>query len=78
MKQRLLLMVLALGMLGINVSAQIKKQSTAKRTTTAHSTNTQQGGQIMKFRQVSRDGYIWYRLKRGNRRSSILPWMTTL
>lgn len=67
MKQKiLLLMVLTLGMCSINVSAQVKKQSTAKRTTTARSTNTQQGGQVMKFRQVGEDGYIWYKLKRGN------------
>lgn len=67
MKQKvLLLMVLALGMCSISVSAQVKKQSSAKRTTTARSAKTQQGGQVMKFRQVGKDGYIWYKLKKGN------------
>ena len=66
MKQTLLIMVLALGMCSINMSAQTKKQSTTKRTTTSRSTNSQQGGQIMKFRQVGEDGYIWYKIKRGN------------
>ena len=66
MKQKVLLVVLALGMFSINVSSQAKKQSTAKRTTTVRSTNSQQGGQVMKFRQVGDDGYIWYKLKRGN------------
>ena len=66
MKQKVLMMVLALGMLCINVSAQTKKQSTAKRTTTTRSTNSQQGGQVMKFKQVGEDGYVWYKLKRGS------------
>ena len=66
MKQTLLLMVLALGLCSINVSAQTRKQSTTKRTTTARSSNSQQGGQVMKFKQVGEDGYVWYKLKRGN------------
>lgn len=66
MKKTLLLTVLALGILSINVSAQTKKQSTAQRTTTSRSTNSQQGGQVMKFKQVGEDGYVWYKLKRGN------------
>ena len=67
MKQEvLLIMVLALGMCSINLSAQTKKRSMAKRTTTTRSTNSQQGGQVMKFRQVEDDGYIWYKLKRGS------------
>ena len=66
MKQTLLMIVLALGMCSISVNAQVKKQSSAKRTTTARSAKTQQGGQVMKFRQVGKDGYIWYKLKKGN------------
>ena len=64
MKHTLLLMVLALGICHINVSAQTKRPSTAKRTTTTKT--TQQGGQVMKFKQVAEDGYVWYKLKRGN------------
>lgn len=63
MKRTILLMVLALGMCSINVSAQTKRP-TAKRTTTSKA--TQQGGQVMKFKQVAEDGYVWYKLKRGN------------
>ena len=66
MKQTLLLVILTLGMCSINVSAQTKKQFSVKRTATARSTKTQQGGQVMKFRQVGKDGYIWYKLKKGN------------
>ena len=66
MKNFLLIMVLALGMCSIKMSAQTKKQSVTKHTTTSRSTNSQQGGQIMKFRQVGEDGYVWYKLKRGN------------
>jgi len=66
MKQTLLMIVLALGMCSLNVCAQVKKRTAAKRTATAHSTNSQQGRQIMKFRQVGEDGYVWYKLKKGN------------
>ena len=66
MKKTLLFLVLVLGMTSFNVSAQTKKQSTFKRSTSARSANPQQGGQVMKFRQVGKDGYIWYKLKRGN------------
>ena len=66
MKQTLLLLVLALGMFCINMDAQTKKQSATKRTTMRRSTNSQQGGQIMKFRQVGEDGYVWYKMKKVN------------
>ena len=61
-----LLMVLSWGMCSINVNAQAKRQSATKRTTPIRSANAQQGGQIMKFKQVGEDGYVWYKLKRGN------------
>ena len=66
MKQTIFLLVLALVMCSHNVCAQQKKQSATKRTTMGHSTNSQQGEQIMKFRYVGEDGYVWYKLKRGN------------
>lgn len=60
MKQKvLLLMVLALGICSINVCAQTKKRTPVKKTTTTSPATT-------KERQVGRDGYIWYRLKKGN------------
>ena len=62
MKPSLLLIVLTLGMFSINGSAQTKKQNVKGRTTYS----TQQGGQVMKFRQVAEDGYVWYKLKQGN------------
>ena len=55
MKQTLLLMVLALGMCSINVSAQTKKQIPTR------SVNSE----TTKTRQVGSDGYIWYLLKKG-------------
>lgn len=58
-------MVLALGMCSISGGAQTKKQPAKRQATTTRS--TQQGGQVMKFRQVEEDdGYVWYLLKRGN------------
>lgn len=69
MKQKvILLIVLAFGICCINVCAQTKKPvrrttTQTKRTTTR---STQQGGQLMKFKQVAEDGYVWYKLKRGN------------
>ena len=64
MKQTFLLMVLAFITCSVSVTAQTKKQNTNRRGTTTRS--TQQGGQVMKFRQVEEDGYVWYKLKRGN------------
>ena len=64
MKQRLLMMVLALGMLSINGSAQTKKRTPVKRTTTT--TTNPATTTTTKERQVGSDGYIWYRLKKGN------------
>ena len=65
MKQRLLMMVLALGMLSINGSAQTKKRTPqVKRTTTT--TTKPATTTTTKERQVGSDGYIWYRLKKGN------------
>ena len=66
MKQTIFLLMLTLVMCSLNICAQQKKQSATKRTTMGRSTNSQQGGQIMKFRQVGEDGYVWYKLKRGN------------
>ncbi len=65
MKQTLLLLVFALEMCCINMTAQTKKQSTPKRTTTTRSTQ-QSGRQVMKFKQTAEDGYVWYKLKQGN------------
>ena len=56
-------MMLVLVICSISVSAQTKKQSTTSRTTTRPS---QQGEEVMKFKQVADDGYVWYKLKRGN------------
>ena len=61
MKRKLLLMVLTLGMFSINVSAQTKRQTPVKKATTRPTTAT-----TTKERQVGSDGYIWYRLKKGN------------
>ena len=62
MKQKvILLMILALGMCCINVSAQAKRQTPVKKATTRPTTAT-----TTKERQVGSDGYIWYRLKKGN------------
>lgn len=62
MKQKvLLLIVLALGMICINTSAQTKKRTSTKKsvTTTASS--------VSKHREKSwGDGFIWYKLKKGN------------
>ncbi len=58
MKQTLLL-VLALGMFCINMSAQTKKRTPVKKSTTTKPS-------ITKERKVGNDGYIWYRLKIGN------------
>ena len=63
MKQTFLLMVLALGICSINGSAQTKKQNTPRM---SNSRSTQQDDQVMKFRQVEADGYVWFKLKRGN------------
>lgn len=62
MKQTLLLMVLALGMISINVSAQTKKRTPAKRITSAKTSATT----TTKTREVGDDGFIWYKLKCGN------------
>lgn len=62
MKQILLLMVLALGMYSINVSAQTKKRRPVKKNTTTR----QATASTTKERQVGNDGYIWYKIKRGN------------
>ena len=64
MKKTLLILLLALGMCSINVSAQTRKQNTTRRATTTRS--TQQSGQVMKFKQTGEDGYVWYKLKQGN------------
>ncbi len=54
MKQTLLLMMLAFGMININVSAQTKKRASVKETTTT------------KTRRVENNGYVWYSLHKGN------------
>jgi len=61
--KKFVFLILALGMFSISVTAQTKKQNTTRRTTTR---STRQSGQVMKFRQVANDGYVWYKLKRGN------------
>ena len=61
-QQILLLITLMLEMCCIGMSAQTKKQTPVKKTTTtrpATATTT-------KERQVGSDGYIWYKLKKGN------------
>lgn len=62
MKQTLLLMVLALGMCSINVCAQTKKRTPVKKTMTTKTA----AATTTKERQVGSDGYIWYKLKKGN------------
>lgn len=62
MKQKILLMMVVLVMCCIIANAQTKKQTPVKKTTTtrpATATTT-------KERQVGSDGYIWYKLKKGN------------
>lgn len=61
MKQTFLLMVLALGMFSINVSAQTKKYNSVKRTTSKRSASS-----VTKTREVGKDGFIWYLIKKGN------------
>lgn len=63
MKKTLLLLVLAFGICSINGSAQTKKQNTPRM---SNIRSTQQDDQVMKFRQVEADGYVWFKLKRGN------------
>ena len=60
MKRTLLLMVLALGMLNINGAAQSKKRVPSRKSNTAI-THT-----VTKTREVGEDGFIWYKLKKGN------------
>lgn len=60
MKQRFLLLVLALGMFSTNVNAQTKKHTFTKKTTT-HATSA-----ITKERCVGVDGFIWYKIKKGD------------
>lgn len=59
MIKKFILMMLAFGTCSINSAAQAKRQQTTTR-------STQQRGQVMKFKQVAEDGYVWYKLKRGN------------
>ena len=63
MKQTLLFLVLGLGICSINVSAQTKKRTPVKRTTTT--TTRPATATTTKERQVGNDGYIWYKLKKG-------------
>lgn len=57
MKQKLFLMVMILGMCSINASAQTKKWTTDKKKNSVV--------EVTKSREVGRDGYIWYKLKKG-------------
>ena len=61
MKQRLLLMVLALGMCSISVSAQQKKRTPVKKTTTTAKPATPTTSKEYK---VGNDGFEWYKVKK--------------
>ena len=62
MKQTLLIMVLALGMCCINVSAQTTKRTPVRRTTTTSPATAP----IAKYLQLGQDGYVWYKVKKGD------------
>lgn len=62
MKQ-FIIWLLALGMCSINLSAQTKKHTPIRKTNPSKTSTVT----ITKERKVGNDGYVWYKLKRGNK-----------
>ena len=61
MKHLLLILVLALGMCSINVSAQTTRRTPVRKTSSTSPTTAT----TSKYRQLGQDGYIWYKVKKG-------------